>query len=235
MKKILNLALISILTLSALKVQARVFSADEIKARISEQVVANAQQYTDAELKANVIALPFQSLQLPDGDITFVVTSMIDKFMPRDLQKVIISVNNKPYRTFNTPVEIKAYKSAMVASEFIDRDRVLNPNCVVCKKVEVSDKIEYTLTSDLLNREIITKKPFKEGEVIDKRFVKLKPDVQRNSEVTAFFNKDNLQISIDAIALSDGMKGDYIGVENRNFKKTYTGKIIGENKVLIEM
>ena len=235
MKKILNLALITILTLSAAKVQARVFSANEIKAKISEQVVANYQQYTDAELRANVIALPFESLKLPDGQVSFAVTSMIDKFMPRDLQKIVVSVNNKPFRTFNAPVEVKAYKVALVATDFIDRDRVLNSNCVVCKKVEISDKMGYTLTSDLLNKEIITKKPFKEGEVIDKRFVKLKPDVQRNSEVTAFFSKENLQISIDAVALSDGMTGDYIGVENRNFRKTYTGKIIGENKVLIEI
>ena len=42
-------------------------------------------------------------------------------------------------------------------------------------------------------------------------------------------------VSVDGTAMSDGMCGDYIDVENKNYKKIYNGKVIGENKVLVEI
>ncbi|HNW25468.1 MAG TPA: flagellar basal body P-ring formation chaperone FlgA [Candidatus Gastranaerophilaceae bacterium] len=235
MKKIINLALITILTLSALKTQARTFSSDEVKNEITQQVIESYKKYTDADLKATVLAVPFKDMALPDGKVRFEVTSNVDKFMARDLKKVNIYVNDKFVRTFNAPVDVKAYKDVLVAADFIAREKSLTRSMVQIKRMEVSYNLEYALTENMLGKDIITKKTFKEGEIIDKRFVKLRPDVQRNSEITAFFKRDNILISVDAIALSDGMTGDYIGVENKSYKKIYTGKIIGENKVLIEM
>lgn len=235
MKKIINLALISTLTLSALGVQARTFSSDEIKAEVSKQIVESNAKYTDAQLEATVIALPFQSLALPNGKVSFTATSCLNKFMARDLKKINVYVDGKLVKTFNAPTETKAYKEVLVASETIDRDKLLTSKTVSTKKVEISNILDSVLTSDMLEKEIITKKGFREGEVIDKRFVKLRPDVQRSAEVTAYLTINNLMVSINATALSDGMLGEYIGVENKSYKKVYTGKIIGENKVLIEM
>jgi len=235
MKKIISITFIIILALSTLSVQARTLSADEVKAEVSKQIVESNAKYTDAQMVATVLALPFQNLSLPDGNVSFSITSSVDRFMSRDLKKVNVYVNGNLVRIFNAPSEVKAYKDVLVASETIDRERMLTKNIVATKKMEVSNNLEYVLTSDMLEKEIVTKKAYREGEVIDKRFVRLRPDVQRNLPVTAYVTVNNLMISIDAIALSDGMLGEYIGVQNKDYKKVYTGKIIGENKVLIEM
>ena len=77
---------------------------------------------------------------------------------------------------------------------------------------------------------------FREGEMIDKRFVKVKPDVVLNSEVRVFFvSNDAVMITIDATAMSDGLLGEYIKVSNKKYNKTYTGKVIGENRVLVQI
>lgn len=235
MKKLFSITIIMLLTLSALKTQARVFSADEVKANIQEQVIQGCKKYTDAELSAKVIALPFSILQLPDGNVTFEASSIADRFMPRDLKKVTVKVDGNVVKTFNAPVEIKAYKEVLVATDFIEREKTITSSCAVSKKVEISSKLEYVLPASMLGKEIIAKKNFTQGEIIDKRFVKLKPDVQKNSTVTATFNNSSIAVTIDATALSDGMVGDYIGIENKNYKKIYTGKIVGENRVLIEI
>lgn len=235
MKKLLSIAIISIFILSSASSQAGVLTAEEVKEKITPMIVQNAQKYTDAELNAKVIAIPFKSVQIPEGEVTYTITSAVDRFVPRDLSKVVINVKGQPFRTFNAPVEIKAYKEVLVATEYIDRERTLSANCVSRKKLEVSTNLDYIVSPELIGQEIITKKPFKTGEIIDKRFVKIKPDVTRNSNITAIFRQNNLSISIDATALSDGMRGDYIEVLNSAYKKTYTGKVIGENRVLIEM
>lgn len=235
MKKTIKIFLITILALTALKVHARTYSVDEVKYNIADQIIENSKKYTDAELQVNVVALPFQNLNLPDGKVKFAVTSFNDKFSPRDLKKVVVSVDGKPQKIFNVPVEIKAYKDVLVASSFLEREKMLTKGDVLTQRKEISTMIEYALTDDTLKKDVITKKAFRAGEIIDRRFVRLKPDVQRNNSVTAYFSNDNLTVSIDATALSDGMIGEYIGVENKAYKKVYTGKIIGENKVLIQL
>ena len=80
------------------------------------------------------------------------------------------------------------------------------------------------------------KKAFQKGEIIDKRFVKMRPDVIRNGDVRIFFVSNGaVMVTIDGTAMMDGMTGDYINVENKNYKKVYNGKVIGENKVLVNI
>ena len=63
----------------------------------------------------------------------------------------------------------------------------------------------------------------------------MKPDVKSYSTVQAFFKSGNIFISTEGVVLSDGMIGDYVNVRNNTYKKTYRGKVIGENKVLINI
>lgn len=235
MKKIFNLILITILALCAVKVQAQTVSVDKIKSEISKQVVENYKKYTDAELSATVIALPFANMTLPEGKVSYSVSSSVDRFMARDLKKVNVSVNGNFVKTFNAPVDVKAYQNVLVAASFIQREQMLNSSSVLTKKMEVSNNLEYVLTPSMLDKEIVTKKTFREGEVIDKRFIKLKADVVRNCDVKAYYTSNNLMIEADATALSDGMLGDYISVVNKTNKKVFRGKIIDKDKVLIQI
>ena len=89
---------------------------------------------------------------------------------------------------------------------------------------------------NVLDKEMSAKKAFQKGEVIDKRFVKMRPDVERNNDVRIFFVSNGaVMITIDGTAMADGMTGDYVNVENRNYKKVYKGKVIGENRVLVNI
>lgn len=235
MKKILELTLIVIFVFSSLKANATVLSDPEVRAAISKHVVENYKKYTTAEITAEVVGLSFKELVLPNGKITFVVKSSADKFMARDLEKVNVYVNNQFVKTFTAPVVVKAYQNVLVASCIINRETLLNPNIVRVEKREVSNTLGYALEADEINKEIITRKFFSEGEVIDKRFVKLKPDVLRNANVTVVFNTNNLSISTEAVALTDGTVGENICVMNKNYNKIYKGTIIGENKVLVKI
>lgn len=235
MKRIINLTLITILALSSLKANAAILSTNEVKSIIAKQVVENYKKYTDAQVEVNVVALPFKDLTLPNGHVTIEVKPSADKFMARDLEKVFVYVNDKFVRTFNAPVVVKAYQDVLVASCFINREREINSNVVTVKKMEVSNSMNFPLKADNLGKDILARKSFVEGEVIDKRFVKLRPDVLRNAFVTVLFNTNNLTIETDATALTDGTIGENICVMNKNYNKVYTGKIIGENKVLVKL
>ena len=40
---------------------------------------------------------------------------------------------------------------------------------------------------------------------------------------------------VSGTAMSEGMIGDYINVQNPTYKRTYRARVIGENKVLINI
>lgn len=235
MKKIIITTLITILAFGSLKANCAVIKSSDVKAVVLKQVRENYQRYTDAQLDIKVVTVPFVELEVPNGEITYSIKPSADKFMPRDLEKVTIYVNGNPVRSFNIPIVVKAYEDVLVASGFINREAQINSSVVTIKKKEISNIMEYPLRAKDLGKDILAKKAFSEGEIIDSRFVKQRPDILRSATVTVVFNTNNLTISTDATALSDGVVGDNICVMNKNYNKVYTGTIIGENKVLVKL
>ena len=232
MNKIVATALI--LIISNLGVNAQMVSSSDVKTSVAKILETNYKKMTNGEVEVKVSATPFAQLQLPDGKVSYKVVSGGDKILPRDIKRVDVYVNNAFVKTLNLPVQTIVYKDVLVASDFINRDQAVTNECTTVKRMDVSMKMDYVLDSKMLAKEMTTKKAFQKGEVIDKRFVKMRPDVQRNGEVRIFFvSNGDVMVTIDGTAMADGMTGDYINVENKNYKKVYNGKVIGENRVLV--
>ena len=233
MKKLLITALIMIIGLS---VNAQTVTSAEVKSQIASQLKTSYEKMTDADIEVKITATPFAELQLPDGKIEYKIVQGGDKIAPRDIKRVDIYVNNAFVRTLNLPTQTCVYKEVLVAADTINREQSINRETTLLKKIDVSQRMDYILTDKILHKEMFAKKAFQKGEVIDKRFVRMKPDVERNNGVRIFFASNGaVMITIDGTALSDGMTGDYINVENKNYKKVYTGKVIGENRVLVNI
>ena len=232
MNKIVATALI--LIISNLGVNAQMVSSSDVKTSVAKILETNYNKMTNGEVEVKVSATPFAQLQLPDGKVSYKVVSGGDKILPRDIKRIDVYVNNAFVKTLNLPVQTIVYKDVLVASDFINREQAVTNECTTVKRMDVSMKMDYVLDSKMLAKEMTTKKAFQKGEVIDKRFVKMRPDVQRNGEVRIFFvSNGDVMVTIDGTAMADGMTGDYINVENKNYKKIYNGKVIGENRVLV--
>lgn len=216
--------------------QAQVISSSKVKVDVARMFENNYKKVVDGDVQVKITATPFADLQLPDGRVTYKISGNNDKILPRDVKRVDVYVNGVFQRTLNLPAQTSIYKEVLVASEQINREQTLTKECTEVKKVDVSMRADFVLDSSMLEKDITTKKIFQKGEIIDRRFVKMRPDVARNADVRVFFvSNGNVMISIDGTAMSDGMLGDYINVENRNYKKVYNGKIIGENRVLVNI
>ena len=215
---------------------AQIVQADKIKVDVARLFENNYKKTTEGDVQVKIMATPFDNLQLPDGKVTYKISGGGDKILPRDVKRVDVYVNGVYKRTLNLPAQTFVYREVLVASEQIGREQILTKYCTEVKKVDVSMRADFVLDGSMLDKEITTKKIFQKGEIIDKRFVKMKPDIARNSDVRVFFvSNGSVMITIDGTAMSDGMLGDYINVENKNYRKVYKGKIIGENRVLVNI
>ena len=234
MKKTLTTALIMII--GTLSVNAQMVSSADVKSSVAKILENNYKKISDADIEVKVSATPFAQLQLPDGKVNYKIVSGADKIVPRDIKRVDIYVNNAFIKSLNLPVQTVVYKEVLVANDYINREQALNNETVCLKKMDVSMKMDYVLGKNALSKEMSAKKGFQKGEIIDKRFVKMRPDVVRNGDVRIFFVSNGaVMVTIDGTAMADGMYGDYINVENKNYKKVYNGKVIGENRVLVNI
>ena len=233
-KKLLTTALI--ITLTALGVQAQTVSSAEVKSQIAKQLIASYKTMTDADVQVKITATPFAEMQLPDGKITYKIVQGAEKIIPRDIKRIDVYVNDSFVKTLNLPAQTAVYKNVLVAADTINREQAITREDTIIKKIDVSQKMDYVLSEQVLEKEMSAKKMFQKGEIIDKRFVKMKPDVARNGDVRVFFVSNGaVMISIDGTAMADGMTGDYVNVQNKNYKKVYTGKVIGANRVLVNI
>ncbi len=234
MKKVLTTALILLTCLSA---QAQTVTSADVKTQVAK-ILENSYRtiIPNAEVEVKISATPFANLVLPDGQVTYKIVQGGDKIIPRDIKRVDIYVNNAFVKTLNLPAQTSVYKDVLVASDFINRDQAITNETAMVKKMDVSQRMDYVLSEKMFAKEMKAKKAFQKGEVLDKRFVKMKPDVERNMGVRIFFVSNGaVMITIDGTAMADGMTGDYINVENKNYKRVYTGKVIGENQVLVTL
>ena len=215
---------------------AQTITSAQVKSDVAHLFETKYQKMTTGEVEVKIVGTQFSELQLPDGKITYKITAGGDKIIPRDVKRVDVFVNNKYVRTLNLPTQTSVYKNVLVASDTINREQSITKECTSLKRVDVSMRMDYVLDDKMLDKEMSAKKMFLKDEIIDKRFVKLRPDVARNSEVRVFFvSNGSVMVAIDGTAMTDGMVGDYINVENKNYKKVYSGKIIGENRVLVNI
>lgn len=225
-----------IIMTTVMSANAQTVTSAAVKSQIANQLTANYKKMTDADVEVKITATPFAQLTLPDGKITYKIVQGGDKIVPRDIKRVDVYVNDAFVRTLNLPTQTIVYKEVLVAADFINREQAINNETTVVKKIDVSQRMDYVLSEKMLNKEMSAKKAFQKGEIIDKRFVKMRPDVERNGAVRIFFVSNGaVMITIDGTAMADGMCGDYINVENKNFKRVYNGKVIGENRVLVSI
>ena len=236
MKKIFGIILtIALLTASA---NAATLCADKIKSDVKEIILNDFSQKTSADVDIKITMLPFQCLTLPDGKISYVLINSNEdiNLTSRQIKRVNILVDNNIQRTINIPIEVKIYDEVLVASDLISREQPIDFTKVTFKKINIADKSNFVVTRDMMKKEMIAKKDYKDGDYIDKRFIKVKPDVVKNSQVRIILNSGNgLQISIDGIAKADGTIGEYVTVENKMYNKVYSAKVIGENRVEVNI
>lgn len=235
---ILNLIFLMMLSfaLSSNILFANTLTVDNIEKQIIMTVTNELKLKGYEDVNVSVLNMPILSLYSKNGVYKVVVSKGNNGLNQREFRQVRILKNGMPVKTFGVPLEIKAYKYVLCANDTIRKESPISYNNVYVKRVNVSKFQDNVLDKKSLNGEIIANKMFRRDEIIDKRFVKYKPDISKNDKIEVIFkNSNGLFISVDAIALTNGNIGDLVNVKNSVYNKIYTGKVVSKNRVQIEI
>ena len=236
MKKILSTILTTLILTSGMCVDARTLSADVLKILIADEIKSDLASYKPDEVIVGVSNLPVESITIPEGKVSLSVTSNSKGFNPKEFKKITIMVNKKPVKIIHAATTIQVFKNVPVAKEVIARDKAIGLRSVELKKVDITRNLDDVLTLEDLSAGLIARKMFYPSELITKKYTISRPDVVRNAIVSVNFKSgDNLSVIVEGIALSQGRVGDTIQVKNKNYNKIYTGVVVGENRVQVEI
>ncbi len=224
------------LLFSSHKCYSNSLTVDDIENKIILAVTKELQSKGYDDVKVDVLNMPLFSFYSANGIYKVEVSKGNNGLNQREFRQVRILKNGMPVKTFGVPLEIKAYKYVLCANDVITKESPISYNNVYIKRVNVSKLQDNVLDKKSLNGEIIANKMFRRDEIIDKRFVKYKPDVSKDDNIEVIFkNSNGLFIKVDAIALTNGNIGDVVNVKNKTYNKIYTGKVISKNKVQIQI
>lgn len=236
MKKVLTISLIFLISALAQTAKAQIVPTAQLIPMIEAEQIKEVKAKGYSEVEVKVLNIPMEKITLPDGQITLKINSNSPNLTSREYKKIDLYVNSKYQRSFGAPIEIKVFQNILVAKEPITKDSLLTAKNIELKRFNILGMVQNSWDEKALSSEIIATKMYRTGEIIDRRFSKIKPDIVKNATVTVVFKTDGeMAITVDGIALVEGNIGNFISVQNKTYKKVYMGKVIGTNKVLVEI
>lgn len=204
-------------------------------AKIVEKQVVAQHSKIDGEISAKVLLLPFKNMQIPEGKMTVEVECSDVKFSPKKYVNIIIKVDGAQVRKFPTTVMMTWKKNVWVAVENTQKDKTLNKDNFVLEKRDITQNYSLILDGNKDISNYVALREIKAGTILDKRFVALIPDINKDSVVSIIFESQGVNIAIDGTSAQDGRLGDFIRVYSEKYKKYYVGKVISPNKVLVKI
>lgn len=235
-KSVVKIVLIIILLVcSSTCVFAAVLTQEKLMTSIEKQVVTKLSKSVVGDIQAKAMMLPITGFEIPQGKLDIKVDLDNNNFVPKKYTMVTINVNGQKVRKFPVPVLLTLKQNVWVATENIVKDSSLNPLNFNLEQKDITYNYALTIGADKNLGDYVAARAIKSGEVIDRRCVMPKPDVFKNSIVSAIFDTGGINIAIDATATQNGVIGDSIRIHSEKYKKFYMGQIISQNKVLVKI
>jgi len=220
---------------TAQAVNAAVLDSKIIVNKIKKDVSQQFSGSVKGKLVTNIVNMPYKSIVIPDGKLEINTIVNSNYFSSFTIVKVNILVNGKTVKSFGVPVKLAVINKVWVAKTSIDNGEELNLKNIILEDKEVGLLAENAAGEDFSPVNMRTKRVYKSGEIIDKRFNYEEPCVVKNSIVSVVFQNDDFVLTVSGEALENGKMGDFIKVRNKQYKKDYTGKIVGINKILVDI
>lgn len=139
-----------------------------------------------------------------------------------------------PWSIF-VPAQISWQQDVVVATTTIQRGQLIDGADIRLKRIEVTRAGVELLgnKADVVGR--IASRRILAGKMIDGRYVRNADAVRKGDAVTLIARSGNIAIKVEAIALSNGQKGEQVRVRNTSSNRVVKARIVGEGLLEVVM
>lgn len=218
----------------AMPSSAIVLDKDYLQAKITEDLNAKYQKL-NPDGAVIIKTLPMVNVDLKGSQLVIDTSCDFNKVGQNKLAKVMFMENGQTIKTIVVPVEIKAYDNVLVATKDIQKGEALNSSNTKFEKRSIGTNGANVIAENFDYSHMNALRTIKAGDVLDKRFIGKQTAIMRSAPVTAIFQSGGIRLSIEVTAMESGGIGDYIRVHSKDYNRTYQGKVISSNQVLIQI
>jgi len=234
--KFIALALGSFLSVFLIgKADAAVLTHQFLVSEIKKDITKQLKSEIPGRINIDIKNLPYNSINISDGNVLIVTTIDLKHFSPVTIAKVNVFVNDKNVMNFGVPIKISVYDKVWVAVDTINKGGALTSYNLALEEKEIGFLAKDAAREDFYTNGKLVEKVFRAGDIIDTRYIKTMPIIIRNTPVSVIFKSTSFTVTLPAEALEDGNLGDYVRVRNDKLKRSYVGKVISANTVLVNI
>jgi len=230
-----------------MQAEAATLSPEAIQQAVQTQVMQDLKsQLPPAVWKTAQIQVQIPSLKsgrvlpdIPEGASirlhvqTTLPTAYSDSFVAR----VQVEGNQQKRAEFGLPVRIQAVCPVWVVQSPVSAGHRIQAGDLTVNTMDVSRQLPYVILPGTALPEKVARMTLVPGSILETRKLSTPPDVRYNEPVQMVMQgAAGMVISVPGVALENGFVGDTIRVRQDRFqRKYYTGKIIEQHQVLIEL
>ena len=216
--------------------QGAIVTAENVEKEVIKQISNHLEEYELERYEVKVMHIPFTKMNVAGDKIELKVNKLNTKnITSKAIARVAIYSDGQYAKSVGIPIAIKAYQNVYVAKYNIEKNETITEEKVTKKAIDIANNTHQFLTENELKKGVSAMKNIAADEVLISKFTRYVPDVEKNSIVKVIVSNDSITVTTEATALSSGNIGDRINLQNKELKKVYSGRIIGENKVLVKI
>lgn len=208
--------------------EARVVNAQSIRQEVERYVKSNIGAGAD-KAKVEVTGID-NDLMLPPGKVTFQVgADTPPKYWGYARVPVVLSVNDVVKKKIWAKVSVTYMEDVVVLSEPVNRGEVITEEMLT---VEQRDTLRLKNSALRDPAEVVGKnatKNLKAGDLLSRNAVELPVVVKRGDRVTVVAENNGFRVSILAVAMESGSRGDTIKVKNLDSRKIIQAEVVDDS------
>jgi flagella basal body P-ring formation protein FlgA len=217
----------------SLSAAREVVSANDLKQKVEENVLAQWQQLGQrSDSRSNVIitGLPdsYRSHKCPEQ---LVVDAGKQLTLGRNSIKVSCATTSS--WSLMLTAEIEVWREVVVIRDHLSRGERIKSSSLTLQERNISSlqRGYFTDLKDVTNQ--VSKRSLRAGVAIDPSMIDLPIIIRRGQEITLRVVKPGFSVNMKGISLSKGRKGDVIKVKNSRTEKVLFGTVISADLISV--
>jgi flagella basal body P-ring formation protein FlgA len=208
-------------------------SLDLLKNKIESYVLNELSTYTDGKIQVQADKLD------PRLNLRACAEDKLELFNP--YQTPMLSTNTMGVKcleeenhwTLYVPIKINVLKTVLVAKRTLIKGRRINSDDIYQVEMDTQKLKQgyFTDSRELIG--LICKHDISPDSPLNPYNIELAKLVHRGDQVTIVANNENLSVSMDGIAMSEGVLGESVRVKNLSSKRVIEAQVSGNKTVKV--
>lgn len=208
-------------------------SLDLLKNRIEAYIINELSSYTEGKVKVVADNIDSRLTLKPCPDDKLEVFNPYKTAMLNTSTMGIKCMEETNHWTLYVPVKINIFKTVLVAKHVLLKGTRLSTEDMYQTEMDTQSlKQGYFINAQELTGQVC-KRDIAPDHPLNPYNIELPKLVKRGEQVTITAVIDNLTVSMQGIAIGDGILGDNIKVKNSSSKKIVEAQVSGQNAVKV--